>query len=216
MFARTETEEASARASCFEERGFMEIGETLILEADGRTTVLRRVDGETFRKTFAEKRAGMERGAFLAPPEDNDYDRQENYLTDAGNAGFSITQDGWLTSLFSTIPGRGFLKQVAPFLRERVEKLVCICARPATGANGAESVDGPLVEAYKKELGFYEAARTLDDHWVMGEYYGEEFIARFMKDHGTPYHVFMTRKTPPVPAPIFDDYFEAEAYVLSL
>ena len=54
----------------------MEIGAMMTFEADGLSIVLRCVDGETFRKTFGEKRAGMKRGCFLAPPEDNDYDTQ--------------------------------------------------------------------------------------------------------------------------------------------
>ena len=212
MTARTETGEGFRPGVVFMKRGvFMEIGTMMTLEADGVKIVLRCVDGETFRKTFAEKRAGMKRGCFLAPPEDNDYDQQENFLTDDGDAGFSITGDGWLVSLFSTQPGRGFVKCVAPLMREKVVRLGCICTREP----GREARE-PLVETYKRDLGFYVAARTLDDHVVMGEYYGEEFISRFMQEFGTPYHVFMTRKEPPAPAPTFDDFFEAEAYVLSL
>ena len=173
----------------------------------------------TFRKAFSESRAAMRRGLFLAPPEDNAYEEQENYLAEDGCAGFSITADGWLVSLFSARPGRGFLKQVAPFLKERVEKLVCICARTVeaeAGTVAAESADGPLVEAYQKELGFHVVARTIDDRVVMGQYYGEEFIARFVQDFGTPYHVFMTKMQVPESARIFTDYFEAEAYVQAL
>ncbi|MBR6366032.1 MAG: hypothetical protein IKS10_08070 [Lachnospiraceae bacterium] len=178
---------------------------------------LRRVDAATFQKAFAESRAVMRRGAFLAPPEDNAYEEQENYLAEDGRAGFSITADGWLVSLFSARPGRGFLKQVAPFLRERVEKLVCICAlAEGVASDTEEPAHGPLVEAYQKELGFHVVARTLDDRAVMGQYYGEEFIARFVQDFGTPYHVFMTKIQVPEPARIFTDYFEAEAYVQAL
>ena len=175
------------------------------------------MDAATFRKAFSESRAAMRRGAFLAPPEDNAYEEQENYLAEDGCAGFSITADGWLVSLFSAQPGRGFLKQVAPFLRERVEKLVCICARAEeTEAYAVETPYGPLVEAYQKELGFHVVARTIDDRAVMEQYYGEEFIARFVQGFGTPYHVFMTKIQVPEPARIFTDYFEAEAYVQAL
>jgi len=188
------------------------IGETLILQTEDAPLKLLRVTGTAFEKAFSANRAKMERGVFLAPAKDNDYTDRENYLTPDGRAGFSISADGWIGSLFSTIPGRKFIQGIAPIVRERAEKLVCICVKnpERPGDHGA------LVAAYRKAFGFSIAAMTVDDHVVMGKYYGAAFISQFIREFGMPYHVFMTRREPPQPPRIFSDYFEAEAYVESL
>ena len=94
---------------------------------------------------------------------------------------------------------------VSPLL-ERVTKLVCI----------VNETNYELVNAYKAVLGFKEIARTVDDTEIMTEYYGVGFIENFVRNYGRPHHVFLYRPKDDnerVDIRVFEDYFEAEAYV---
>lgn len=169
---------------------------------------LYKVDGNVFKKVFRINREFLYKGNYTAPPNENDYDFSENYLSDDGLAGFSISSTGWLTSLYSNYAESGFAKAVKPYVVKDAYKLVCIVA------NSDEN--NPLVQLYEKVYGFREYASTINDEQIMRKYYGDEFMDSFVENYGMPYHIFMIGSQATgtdTTKPRFSDYFEAEAYV---
>ena len=168
---------------------------------------LLRVAYPIFLRSFMINRKYLYKGDYTAPPEENNYENCECFLTEDGLAGFAITHNNWLISVFSNEPWRGFLRLIFPFI-SRATKLVCI----VNDASGNHD----LVNAYKNILGFKVIANTIDDTDIMREYYGNEFIDNFLMSYGRPYHIFMYRPgkgNKPIGIRVFSDYFEAEAYV---
>ena len=125
------------------------------------TTRLLKVDGEVFGRVFTMNREFLYRGDYTAPSDENDYRNADNYLTEDGIAGFSITETGWLVSLFSNCSERGFARAVAGFVSPRAYKLTCIVTDKNPG--------GGLIELYEKCYGFRPYARTIDE-WLQENY----------------------------------------------
>lgn len=177
-------------------------------EIDGQTHQLLKVDGNVFRDVFIENRKYLYKGDYTAPSNENDYLDSTNYLSEDGFAGFSITDKGWLVSLFSNYREGGFAKAIKPYVINHAYKLVCIVANTDEG-NG-------LVDLYKNVYGFRKYATTINDIDIMRKHYGDEFIDSFVSKNGTPFHVFMIGKNAVGEGneiKRFQDYFEAEAYV---
>ena len=169
---------------------------------------LLRVDGDVFKSVFIVNRGFLYKGDYTAPPEENNYSDSANYLSDDGLAGFSISKEGWLVSLYSNYRTGGFAKAVKDFIVPRAYKLVCIVSRSDSRNS--------LVNLYKNAYGFREYARTVNDTKVMREHYGDEFINNFVQRYGIPYHVFMiggNAAGEPGEIRSFDYYFDAEDYV---
>ena len=177
-------------------------------QIDGTEHQLLEVSGEVFRKAFIENRKFLYKGDYTAPSNENDYSDSTNYLSEDGLAGFSITDTGWLVSLFSNYRKSGFAEAIKDYVKKKAYKLVCIVADTEEG--------NELVELYKKLYGFRKYVTTINDLEIMRRYYGDEFIHHFVTYHGIPFHIFMIG-----PNAVgeeseirrFDDYFEAEAYV---
>ena len=177
-------------------------------EIRGKKYTLLKVDGRTFRAVFIENRKYLFRGDHTAPPDENDYMDSQNFLTEDGLAGFSVTARGWLVSLFSNLETCGFAGAVRQFVTERAYKLVCIAADSEEG-NG-------LVRFYRECYGFRKYAATINDTEIMRQYYGDEFMDTFIFHNGTPFHIFMIGKDAAGEEgeiKQFQDYFAAEAYV---
>lgn len=177
-------------------------------ELNGVKHRLLKVDGAAFRDVFIENRRFLYKGDYTAPPDENNYQLSSNYLSEDGLAGFSITDNGWLVSLFSNYREHGFAKAIKGYILENAYKLVCIVA-DTDEENG-------LVELYKKLYGFREYVTTINDIEVMREHYGSEFIDSFVSKNGTPFHVFMIGRNSVgegTEIKRFEDYFEAEEYV---
>ena len=171
-------------------------------------TGLLRVAADTFRKVFIANRKYLYKGDYTAPPVENDYADAANYLTEDGLAGFSVTDTGWLVSLYSNYEKGGFAQAVKEYVLKDAYKLVCIVADTEEGNH--------LVQLYESVYGFRKYAKTINDIQVMREHYGDPFIDNFVATKGTPFHIFMIGRnavgeTTKIPA--FGDYFEAEAYV---
>ena len=122
------------------------------------------VDAITFAEVFTLNRPYIFHGEYTAPATENDYANAENYLTSDGLAGFSISSNGWLMSLFFNTEENGFLKASAGIIREKARKLVCIV-----------SEDQKLVDIYKA-IGYHVVATTTDDISLMREYHGDRFV----------------------------------------
>ncbi len=177
-------------------------------EIDGRSRILLKVGGDIFKEAFIKNRQFLYRGDYTAPPEENDYSDAANYLSEDGLAGFSITDEGWLVSLFSNYRTGGFARAVKKYVVDAAYKLVCIVADTDDGNR--------LVELYRRLYGFRKYAATINDIEVMRLHYGDEFIENFVLKNGTPFHIFMIGENAVGEAGSikrFDDYFEAEAYV---
>lgn len=177
----------------------------LSVQLSDKTRTLFRTDSAAFAEIFSKNRRFLFRGEYTAEPVDNDYIHSDSYVTEDGLAGFSLSHSGWLTSLFSNLPVKGFALAVKPFILPRIDKLVCIIS-------GDEDASG-LVVFYKKHYGFVPWAYTADDRILMRQCYGDEFVSTFELLHGIPRHLFMV-KAESCPAGhkprTFTDYFEAE------
>lgn len=174
----------------------------------GETHQLLKVDGAAFKNIFIENQIYLYKGDYTAPSEENDYPDSDNYVSDDGLAGFSISETGWLVSLYSNYAVGGFAKAIRPYVVSKAYKLVCIVA-DTDERNG-------LVELYRDLYGFRKYASTINDIEVMREHYGDEFIDTFVSRNGVPFHIFMIgANAEGCGGEIrrFHDYFEAEAYV---
>ena len=191
-----------------------------VLKLGEREVRLVKAAPDVFRAAFAAARPVLPFGEFTVPPDRYDYENAENFLTEDGLAGFSAGKNGWLMSLFSILPERGFLRAVAPIMREAGNKLNCM-----VGANCTLH----LVEAYEA-AGFFKCAETVDDAALLRKLYGDRYVDDFIRDFGTPSHVFMVnrdwRDLGSVDAPeaiglnggvpVFPDYYSGKSYTAAL
>ena len=178
------------------------------VEFSGIRKKLLKADGHVFSRVFAENRKYLYRGEFTAPPSENDYTDSDNYITEDGFAGFSLTGSGWLVSLYSNYAEKGFARAVRGRVVKGAYKLVCIVSE--------KEADSGLVRMYEDIYGFRKYVRTVNDTKVMGEHYGSGFVERFLKENGTPYHIFMIGRDAAGKADgcqVFKDYFAAESFV---
>ena len=116
--------------------------------------LLLKVEGKVFCEVFNENRRYLFRGDFTAPADDNDYINSFNCLTDDGLAGFAVTSDGWLVSLFSNNGEKGFAEQIKPFIKDAY-KLVLVVAD--------HDEDNSLVRLYQDVFG---ASTTEMNSWT--------------------------------------------------
>ena len=168
---------------------------------------LLKVEDKVFREVFNENRRYLYKGDFTAPADENDYVNSFNCLTDDGLAGFAVTSDGWLVSLFSNCEEKGFAEQIKPFIKDAY-KLVLIVAD--------HDKDNSLVRLYQDVFGFRKYVMTTDDSAVMRKYYGDEFVDEFIARNGIPSHIFMIGENAAGTdenLPLFYDYFMAESFV---
>lgn len=175
----------------------------------GEQVPLLKVSGAVFSQVFALNREYLFRGDFTAPVTENAYAESDNYLTQNGLAGFAVTKDGWLVSLFSNQPWRGFAKLVAPYIPKHATKLECLTTQPYAQC--------ALAQMYAKRFGFKLVAETVDDEAAMRQHYGDAFVDEFVQCNGQPHHLFMVRTPAALPAvQKFTDYWAAYDYVNSL
>lgn len=170
---------------------------------------LYQVSDDVFHALFEGNRPYLHRGDYTAPPEENDYGGGYNLVTESGLAGMYVTREGWLISVYSNEPWRGFVRLAAGFLREKVANAVCIV--------GGEETLSPLVRLYMEVFDLKAVAVTVDDRGRMRECYGAAFVDEFTRRRGTPHHVFLGRQDIEIDAPrYFDDYYKAREYVEGL
>ena len=181
-----------------------EIIETLTLENNNKICLLE-VEPSLFSKVFAQNRKYLYHGDYTSPADVNGYANCKCFLTNNGLAGFAVSNDGWLTSLFSNLNCKGFLQSVKKVINQYATKLECFCT-----VNSSES---KLIKLYE-DIGFQICAKTRDDRNDMIEYYGNEFVHNFLKYYGIPYHVFMIASNKKIKQiKIFDNYYVAHEYI---
>ena len=174
----------------------------LTLTAKGNTFHLhQQVNGALFHDVFEIAKGYLKNGELVdlhdtQTTEDGiGYEDCDNYLSDDGLSGFSITPDGDLISVFNASGKRGFLNAIAPLVKERAKTLDCY-----------NSPAQPLLEIYEKTFGF-KAASVMDYNME----YDHDNIAA---NHNNPQVAFMVNTEQEVETKHFDkdQYEEAKAY----
>lgn len=159
------------------------------------------VDGSLFHDCFEISRKYLRNGELVdlhevKTTEDGiGYDDCDNYLSEDGLSGFSITPDGDLISVFNLNAEKGFLKTIAPLVKEKAKTLDCYA-----------SPNQNLMAMYEKIFGFKTAA-VMDYNME----YDHDDIAQ---NHNMPKVAFMVNTESDVETKYFtkDEYDEAKAY----
>ena len=174
----------------------------LTLTAKGNTFHLhQKVNGALFHDVFEIAKGYLKNGELvdlhdIQTTEDGiGYEDCDNYLSDDGLSGFSITPDGDLISVFNASGKSGFLNAIAPLVKERAKTLDCY-----------NSSVQPLMGIYSKVLGF-KPASVMDYNME----YDHDNIAA---NHDNPQVAFMVNTDQEVETKHFDknQYEEAKAY----
>ena len=154
-----------------------------LLKDTGDFKILKDVDGQTFHDIFEIARAHLPFGELvdLHPVDTNEdwtgYNDTTNYLSSDGLSGFSITKDGDLISVFNlNRTKKGFLRAIAPFIRENAKTLDCYVVDKAFSGSGTD-----LQQLYHDVFGF-DTREVVDydyayDHDGIGKRYGDPKIA---------------------------------------
>lgn len=138
------------------------------------------IDGKIFRDVFKEVYTFLDGNLNVDILEESAYKNNINYLSEDGLSGFSITPDGDLVSVFNASPQRGFLKDIAPFIKENVKTLNCF-----------QGPNNPIAKMYMKAFGF-KIASILDFNYdIFSKDKGQEFADSFVSQYGETPAVFM-------------------------
>lgn len=182
--------------------------EKVTLSNEGRTyNVYKNVNAEDFRDMFEICRTFTGNGELVDVHGVHDtydeegnfqsigYDKCENYLSEDGLSGFSITPDGDLISVYNLNPQGGWLRSIAPIIKEKAKTLDCYVSPKEN-----------LRAIYEKVLGFKTASVM---EW--NEAYDHDDIG---KNHEKPPVVFMVNTEADVPVENFGktEYDEAVEY----
>jgi len=159
------------------------------------------VDGPLFHDIFEISRNYLRNGELVdlhtvETTEDGiGYNDCYNYLSEDGLSGFSITPDGDLISVFNLNTERGFLKTIAPIVKERAKTLDCYASQNQN-----------LMVMYETIFGF-KTASIMDYNME----YDHDNIA---ENHGMPKVAFMVNTESDVEVKNFskDEYGEAVEY----
>jgi hypothetical protein len=159
------------------------------------------VNGSLFHDVFEMARNHLKFGELvdlhgIETTEDGiGYDDCYNYLSDDGLSGFSITPDGDLISVFNASGKNGFLRAIAPIIKEKAKTLDCYASK-----------DQNLMDMYSSIFGF-KAASVMDYNME----YDHDNIA---ENHGMPQIAFMVNTERNVEKRQFtkDQYDAAVAY----
>lgn len=170
-------------------------------KTNNKVNIVEGVDGSLFHDVFEISRNYLRNGELVdlhtvETTEDGiGYNDCYNYLSEDGLSGFSITPDGDLISVFNLNTERGFLKTIAPIVKEKAKTLDCYA-----------SPNQNLMVMYEKIFGFKTA--SLMDYNME---YDHDNIA---ENHSMPRVAFMVNTDSDVELREFteDQYDEALEY----
>ena len=106
-------------------RGYDSSNNDGLVENTGNFKIFKDVDAETFHDLFETNKPYINKQELVDLHDVSDYENNHNYISDDGMAGFSITQDGDLISVFNNSPKRGFLRSVANEIMNNAKTLDC-------------------------------------------------------------------------------------------
>ena len=159
------------------------------------------VNGSLFHDVFEMAKKYLKHGELvdlhgIQTTEDGiGYNDCYNYLSEDGLSGFSITPDGDLISVFNASGKSGFLRAIAPIVKEKAKTLDCY-----------NSPNQPLMNMYSTLFGF-KAASVMD--------YNMEFDHdNIAENHALPQIAFMVNTDEDVETRAFskDEYTQALEY----
>ncbi len=164
-----------------------------LLENTNNFKIYDNINGNLFHDVFEIARTYLQNGE-LVDLHDN-YDDCTCYLSDDGLSGFAITKDGDLVSVFNLSREKGFLRAIAPMIREKAKTLDCYI-----------SPNQNLQGMYSAKFGF-KTSSIMDYNME----YDHDNIA---KNHHMPQVAFMVNTNKPVETKHFtkDQYDEAKDY----
>ena len=170
-------------------------------KTNNNVNIIEGVDGSLFHDVFEISRKYLRNGELVdlhtvETTEDGiGYNDCNNYLSEDGLSGFSITPDGDLISVFNLNTERGFLKTIAPIVKENAKTLDCYA-----------SPQQNLMVMYEKIFGF-KTASIMDYNME----YDHDNIA---ENHSMPKVAFMVNTDSDVELREFtkDQYDEAVEY----
>ena len=171
-------------------------------KTNNNVNIVEGVDASLFHDCFEISRKYLRNGELvdlhdIETTEDHGigYKYCDNYLSEDGLSGFSITPDGDLISVFNLNAEKGFLKTIAPIVKEKAKTLDCYA-----------SPNQNLMAMYEKIFGFKTA--SLMDYNMK---YDHDDIA---KNHNKPPVAFMVNTESDIETRQFtkDEYDEAVAY----
>ncbi len=180
-------------------------GDGLLKAQDTKTgnqfNIHKNVSAELFHDVFEIARSYLPNGELVdlhgvQTTEDGiGYDECNNFLSEDGMSGFSITPDGDLISVFNLGKQKGFLRAIRQHVLENAKTLDCY-----------NSPKQPLTDIYEAVFGMKTAA-VMDYNME----YDHDNIA---KNHNMPPVAFMVNTDQDVPVKHFtkDQYDEAKAY----
>ena len=159
------------------------------------------VDGSTFRDIFSMVRNYLPNGELVdvhsleSDEYSTGYNDTENYLSEDGMSGFSITKSGDLISVFNIGLKRGWLRAIEPIIKSKAKTLDCYVS-PKQDLQGM----------YSKIFGF-QTASIMDYNMD----YDHDDIA---KNHDKPQVAFMVNTDKKIETKHFDkdSYDDAVAY----
>ena len=106
-------------------RGYDSSNNDGLVANTGDFKIFKDVDAETFHDLFETNKPYIKRQELVDLHEVSDYENNHNYISDDGMAGFSITQDGDLISVFNNSDKRGFLRSIADTIKNEAKTLDC-------------------------------------------------------------------------------------------
>ena len=138
------------------------------------------IPGDLFHDVFEVCHPYLKNGDCVDIHEAQDYSNNQNYLSEDGLSGISITKDGDLVSVFNLSNEGGFLKTIAPIVKEKCKTLDCF--KVLNSAKG-------LPDLYEKAFGF-KTASVLDFNYdLLAQEKGKDYADHFVKTYGkSPVH----------------------------
>lgn len=167
-----------------------------LLDNTGDFKIYNGIDGNLFHDVFEIARTYLQNGE-LVDLHDN-YNDATCYLSDDGLSGFAITNNGDLVSVYNLSKEKGFLRAIAPFIKENAKTLDCYVS-PHQNLKGM----------YEAKFGFKTASMM---QYNMA--YDHDSIAQ---NHNMPKVAFMVNTTKEINTRNFNknQYDEAKKYQLS-
>ncbi len=173
-----------------------------------QVNLYRGVDADTFHSIFSTCHNYLPMGDCVDVHNKEDYEDTENYMTDDGMSGFSITKDGDLISVFSLSKQGGFLGTIAPIVKKKAKTLDCF----------ELDKENNLPKLYEKAFGFQTASILDFNEQVLREDKGDDYTDKFLKNYGKPPVHFMVNTSKKVTPKHFgkNDWSDAYSYQQSM